>query len=126
MGAAGEERAAQWYLRRQYEILARNWRSRRGELDLILEAPDGTIVFSEVKTRSTDRFGSPVEAVTADKQRRIRRLAAEYLRSEAEESAQGPRQRGRVRARRPSGRSGVRFDVVSVRDGDIDVREGAF
>lgn len=125
LGAAGEERAAQWYLDRRYEVLARNWRCREGELDLVLEAPDGTLVFSEVKTRTTDRFGAPVEAVTEDKQRRIRRLATQYLRSVDEGSSEGP-QRSRPRARSRATRGAIRFDVVSVSRDDIEVREGVF
>lgn len=111
LGAAGEDRAAQWYRERRYKVLARNWRCREGELDLVLEAPDGCIVFSEVKTRSNGRFGTPAEAVTQDKQRRIRRLAAQYLRSST------PPRGGAV---------GLRFDVVAVCGDDVEVREGAF
>jgi putative endonuclease len=58
--------------------MERNWRSRIGEIDLICSL-DNVVVFCEVKTRRSDRLGSPVEAVTRPKQLRIRRLAAEYL-----------------------------------------------
>lgn len=107
LGAAGEDRAADWYEAAGYRVVARNWRCRLGELDLVA-VKGGTYVFSEVKTRTTDRFGVPAAAVNRTKQVRIRRLAAAWL---ASESA-----RARV----------VRFDVVSILGGRIDVIEGAF
>ena len=66
-------------------------------------------VFCEVKARTTDAFGVPAEAVTRTKQARIRRLAARWL----EEAAP-------VRARE------IRFDVVSVLAGEVEILEGAF
>jgi putative endonuclease len=66
-------------------------------------------VFCEVKARTTDAFGLPAESVTKTKQARIRRLAARWL----EEAAP-------VRARE------IRFDVVSVLGGEIEILEGAF
>jgi putative endonuclease len=78
LGTAGEEAVASWYEARGYEVLIRNWRCREGELDLVLR--DGRkFVFCEVKTRTTDAFGAPVEAVTRTKQMRVRRLAARWL-----------------------------------------------
>lgn len=60
--------------------LTRNWRCRYGELDVIAEeAATNTVVFVEVKTRTGDGFGGLAEAVTAQKVRRIRRLAALWL-----------------------------------------------
>jgi len=79
LGALGEKAAAEWYEAHGYSVIDRNWRVREGELDLVLLAPDGSIVFCEVKTRSSDRFGSPLEAVTPVKQRRLRTLAALWL-----------------------------------------------
>jgi putative endonuclease len=107
LGAAGEDLAAEWYRRAGYEVVARNWRCRDGELDLIVRSPD-TLVFCEVKTRTSDRFGLPAEAVTPAKQRRIRTLAAQYLRTEGQPVP------------------GVRFDVVSVLGDRVDVLEAAF
>ena len=79
---------------------------RGGELDLVLWR-DGEIVFCEVKSRRSERFGSGAEAVDWRKQRRIRSLAAQWLEA--------------------SGRRGrVRFDVATVTGVDIDVIEGAF
>ena len=88
--------------------MARNWRSRQGEIDLIARR-DGLIAFCEVKTRSSTAFGEPFEAVTRSKQLRLRRLAAEWLRS-------GHR----------GVRYDLRFDVASVRGSSVDVIEGAF
>jgi putative endonuclease len=109
LGAWGERHAAQWYEGRGYVVLARNWRAphRGGELDLVL-ARQGTVVFCEVKTRSSAAFGIPAEAVTPAKQRRLRRLAAAWL------GADGRRWRT------------VRFDVASVCGAAITVVENAF
>ena len=72
-GQAGEERAARWYRSHGYTIVDRNWRCREGELDLVV-ARGRTLVFVEVKTRRTDRFGTPAEAITWRKQQRLRTL----------------------------------------------------
>ena len=108
LAEAGENAAADWYLAHGYEVVARNWRCRDGELDLILRR-GRQFVFCEVKARTTDAFGAPIEAVGRVKQVRIRRLAARWI----EEAA-------------PVRPTGVRFDVVSVLAGVIDVVEGAF
>jgi putative endonuclease len=106
-GAAGERRAANWYLDRGYEVLDRNWRCASGEIDLVC-ARTGVLVICEVKTRHTDAFGSPLEAVTFAKQRRLRRLAGAWL-------AQHPRRW-----------APVRFDVVAIAGAGLEVIEGAF
>ncbi|MEV0360121.1 YraN family protein [Nocardia sp. NPDC050697] len=95
LGAYGEELAARYLETAGMEILARNWRCRYGELDLIARTPELT-AFVEVKTRSGLGFGVPAEAVTFAKRQRIRRLALLWL---AEQE-------------RPWRR--LRFDVVSV------------
>lgn len=107
LGARGERLAAQWYERNGYEVLDRNWRCREGELDLVLRR-GGTVVFSEVKTRSSRAYGSPAEAVGPTKQRRIRRLALQWL------------------GVHPMAAVEVRFDVVAVMGTEIDVVESAF
>ena len=108
-GAQGEDAAAGWYRSRGYEVLARNWRCQEGELDLVLSRP-GELVFCEVKTRASTRFGTPAEAVTPTKQRRLRRLATRYL-------AEAPAPRGPRR---------LRFDVACVLAGQVTVIEAAF
>lgn len=109
LGAVGEDRAAAWYRRAGYEIVARNWRCRDGELDLICIKGDQVVV-CEVKTRSSLDFGHPAEAVTPSKQRRIRKLAGLWL-------------RGGNAAMHPSE---IRFDVAAVLPGEVSVIEGAF
>jgi putative endonuclease len=80
VGAAGEAAVAARYVDSGYTVLTRNWRCDEGELDLVVADPDGrTIVFCEVKTRRSGAFGSPLEAVTRGKQRRVRRLATRWL-----------------------------------------------
>jgi putative endonuclease len=111
LGARGEDRAADWYRAAGYEVIARNWRCREGELDLVVSLP-GELVFCEVKTRSSDRFGVPAEAVTAAKQRRLRALAARFL-------AEHPPVAGSVVG-------SIRFDVVAVTGSTVDVIEAAF
>ncbi|GAB2548969.1 YraN family protein [Nocardia heshunensis] len=112
LGAQGEDLAA-WFLRAAgMEIIARNWRCRFGELDIIGRVGEIT-AFVEVKTRTGLTCGRPEEAVTYRKQRRIRELAARWLREQ-----NGPWQR-------------VRFDVVSVlllpgRDPEIRHLEAVF
>ena len=114
LGARGEELAVGWYMGQGYRVLSRNWRCREGELDLVVSR-DRCVVFCEVKTRSGTGFGLPAEAVTSEKQRRLRRLATRWLGE-----------------RTPSvGFAEVRFDVacVTLRTGaepDLDVIEAAF
>jgi putative endonuclease len=77
-GALGEQAAAAWLRGRGYEIVARNVRTRYGEIDLV--ARDGaTLVFVEVKARSGPRFGHPLESVGARKRARLARLAAAFM-----------------------------------------------
>ena len=111
LGSEGEDLAARWYEEHDYEVLERNWRRREGEVDLIVRR-GATVVFSEVKTRTTERFGTGAESVLPAKQRRIRRLAARWL-SELTPAV------GRSRIE-------VRFDVVSITAGTVEVIEDAF
>ena len=115
LGASGEEAAAAWYVARGYTIVAHNWRCAEGELDLVVARP-GELVFCEVKTRTSDRFGLPAEAVTLAKQRRLRTLATRFLASGA-----GPPLSGRAGLPRT-----VRFDVACVLAGEVSVIEAAF
>lgn len=102
LGAAGEGFACDYLRDSGYSITERNWRSRRGELDIIARRGGATVIV-EVKARTGTSFGEPEEAVTPAKARRIRALAAEYL-------AGAP------------GCDRVRFDVIAVKldpDGDL-------
>ena len=88
--------------------MSRNWRCREGELDLVA-ARGRVYVFCEVKARTTDTFGLPIEAVTPTKAARIRRLAARWL----DEAA-------------PRRASEIRFDVAAILGEELEVIEGAF
>ncbi|MCU1672157.1 MAG: hypothetical protein JWN77_270 [Frankiales bacterium] len=96
LGDYGEDLAAAHLAAAGYEVLARNWRCRDGELDLVARDGDA-VVFVEVKTRSSADFGMPAEAVGHVKARRIRGLACRWLVEN-----------------RPGGAIQLRFDVVSV------------
>jgi len=110
-GAWGEDLVAEWYRKRGYEIVERNWRCRQGEIDIIA-IRDLVLVICEVKTRATADFGSPALAVDANKQQRLRRLAAHWL------------------SENPTTRVSVRFDVAAVvgpkEDVSLEVIESAF
>ncbi|MET4638535.1 YraN family protein [Mycetocola sp. 2940] len=75
LGRRGEDLAARFLEDAGYRIVARNWRCRQGEIDIIARNTD-TLVFVEVKTRSTLAFGHPFEAITTTKLARLRALAA--------------------------------------------------
>lgn len=77
-GTAGERAAEAWLVARGMRLLARGFRIRRGEIDLVLEDGD-VLVFAEVKTRSGAGYGRPAESVGREKQRRIVRAAEAYL-----------------------------------------------
>jgi putative endonuclease len=82
LGVRGEELAVAELQRQGMEVLARNWRCRTGEIDVVAaETVDGrtTVVFCEVKCRSGLGFGDPLEAITWAKLRRLRSLAAEWM-----------------------------------------------
>lgn len=80
LGNLGERWALRHLYREGYDVLERNFRCRAGEIDLI--AYDGPVLaFVEVKTRSSDQFGTPAEALESDQQERIRRAADTYRRS---------------------------------------------
>lgn len=101
VGARGEAAAAAYLERAGMQIVDRNWRSARGELDIV--ALDGNeLVLCEVKTRTTESRGTPEDAVSPAKQKRLVRLAQAYL------AAAG------------LGDCTVRFDVVSIRVLDED------
>ena len=106
LGRWGEQRVARYYEAAGYIVLDHNWQIRGGELDLVVGRGD-EIVFCEVKTRSSNRFGSGLEAVDERKQRFLRRTAMSWL--DAHDH------RGRIR-----------FDVATVTGPSIEIVESAF
>lgn len=78
LGAWGETRAAEFLLEKGYALVAQNYHSRYGEIDLVME-DDAYLVFVEVKLRKNIRYGTPAEAVTQKKQQRLRITALAYL-----------------------------------------------
>lgn len=111
LGREGELAAQEFLKRSGYQILATNYRCRFGEIDIVSEK-EGTVVFVEVKTRGSDRFGQPGDAVTRSKQKRLYRLAEKYLLDHKLESVP------------------IRFDVlcVSLSSGELQIEhlKGAF
>ena len=107
MGRAGEAATARWYEKSGYAVVARNWRCRQGELDLVVRRGP-LVVVCEVKTRRTTTHGAGVEALDVRRQHRLRQLTARWLATE-----------------RPTGVESVRIDVASVTRGRIEVDHGA-
>ncbi|EHB45291.1 UPF0102 protein yraN [Mycolicibacterium rhodesiae JS60] len=99
LGALGEQLAVEHLTAQGLRIVARNWRCRYGELDVIAASPDGAVVFVEVKTRTGDGFGGWEYAVTPTKVRRIRRLAGIWLAAQDQKWA------------------AIRIDVIGIRIG---------
>ena len=100
IGAMGEQLAVDHLGQLGWRVLARNWRCRYGELDVIATDDTAqTIVFVEVKTRTGEQFGGVEQAVTPVKVRRLRRLAGVWL------------------AQQHGSWSSVRIDVITIRIG---------
>lgn len=107
IGDAGEDLAARHLEGLGWRVLARNWRGRSGELDLVAE--DGaTVVFVEVKARASRSHGLPEEAVDARKRARLARAALEFLRA------------------RGLGDRPARFDVAAVEGTSVRLIRAAF
>ncbi len=101
LGRAGEIKAAEFLKREGYKILHTNYKTSLGEIDII--AMDGeTIVFVEVKTRSSDAFGAPSEAVNVKKRQKYFRVSLEFLKKQGKMD------------------SPARFDVVEIENGQIN------
>lgn len=96
IGRRGEEIAIEYLKRLRYRILERNYRKSFGEVDIIAKDME-TVVFIEVKTRQSARFGSPFEAVDTRKQRQISKVAQEYLQTQGSTDVS------------------ARFDVIAIR-----------
>jgi putative endonuclease len=103
LGKSGEDLAADELERRGYAILARRYRTRYGEIDIVAQEGE-TFVFVEVKARSNDEFGTAAEALTPWKQRRLTVMATDYI--VRHELADRP----------------CRFDVVAIDDLDSSPR----
>ncbi len=102
-GAKGEDAAAAWYEAAGFAVVDRNWRCPVGELDLVAHRAGGpgapaVLAVVEVKARRGDRYGSPADALTPAKRRRVRRAAAAWLATH----------------RRAGGWGDVRFDLAAV------------
>lgn len=78
LGKFGEESAIDLLKTNGYRILARNYKTKLGEIDIIARDKD-TVCFIEVKTRHSDRFGLPQEAISRSKQRHIAKVALVFL-----------------------------------------------
>ncbi len=78
IGRRGEDIAASWLSAHGYVILTRNYRRRFGEIDIVARQDD-CLVFIEVKTRSSRKFGAPLDAVTFKKQQQLSLIAGDYL-----------------------------------------------
>jgi putative endonuclease len=107
-GFAAERRAAWWYRLRGWRILGENVWAGGNELDLIVRR-GRTLRFVEVKAKRGSRFGDPLEMITAEKQRRLRRAAESWV-----GGGHGPAPRA------------VGFDVIAVRDGRVQRVPQAF
>ena len=68
---------SRWYEQHDYVIVARNWRCKRGELDVVA-CKNGVLVVCEVKARASNAFGTPAEAITPAKQLKVRRATADF------------------------------------------------
>ena len=76
-GKWAEDLVSRWYEQHGYVIVARNWRCKRGELDVVA-CKDSVLVVCEVKARASNAFGTPAEAVTPAKQLKVRRATADF------------------------------------------------
>ena len=94
-------------MRNGYQVIARNWTMRGGELDVVARRGN-LVVVCEVKARASDAWGSPWEAMTPLKQMRVRRAGAAFMRSLGERGLS------------------VRYDVAAVTGTRLEVMEDAF
>ena len=104
-GNKGEKRAANFLSKKGYKLLAKNYRCKYGEIDIIMEQGE-TLVFIEVKARSSAKYGLGYESVTASKQEKLLKTAQTYMVEKGERPA--------------------RFDVVSIDGDEITHIENAF
>ena len=106
-GQQGEEQAAQFLVKKGYKILARNFSTPQGELDIIA-CYQKTLVFVEVKARAYEAFGGPLAAVTLAKQKRLALAAQQYIKMKSPKFDR------------------IRFDVICILPGKAEHLENAF
>lgn len=106
LGFSGERRAARYLKRQGYKILERNFRCKMGEVDVIAQKGDA-VAFVEVKTRTSDYFGEPNQAVNSTRQERYKNAARYYFYGKSVNVT-------------------VRFDIIEVTKDGINHIENAF
>jgi putative endonuclease len=106
-GLSSENQAAEWLIERGFRILERNFTVKGGEIDLVCDDA-GTLVFVEVRARTSNDYGTPVETISAAKRRRIILAAKLYLLT------------------RKIDERACRFDVVAIEDGQVTHLPDAF
>ena len=106
-GSVGESYAVTFLEKKGYKIIARNWSSKLGEVDIIASEKD-TLVFVEVKSRHSAEYGIAAQAVDARKQKQVIKSALGYIKR------QGIVDRD------------IRFDVVSITGGEVELIRNAF
>jgi len=107
LGIWGEREAVKFLKKKKYKVIEQNYRCKLGEVDII--ARHGAyLVFIEVKTRASNRYGLPMEAVDEAKQRKLTMLALYYQKSKGLLDLP------------------IRFDVVQILGEEISLIEGAF
>ena len=116
-GKWAEDLVSRWYEQHGYVIVARNWRCKRGELDVVAHR-DGVLVVCEVKARASNAFGTPAEAVTLAKQLKVRRATADFRASISESN-------DAIASLVNTARS-VRFDVAGVLGTQLEMLEDIF
>ena len=109
LGFWGESKAARFLKKNGYKILSRNFKCKAGEIDIIAQKGDA-IAFVEVKTRTSDAFGEPCEAVDLTRQRRYCNAAEQYIR------LNGIGLETYV----------LRFDIIEIKKGVLNHIENAF
>ena len=116
-GKWAEDLVSRWYEQHGYVIVARNWRCKRGELDVVA-CKNGVLVVCEVKARASNAFGTPAEAVTPAKQLKVRRATADFRASmrESNDSLASLVNISRT----------VRFDVACVLGTQLEMLEDIF
>ena len=107
-GDWGEDLAVKYLLSNGYSVVCRKYRSRRGEIDCVAKDPDGTLVFLEVKSARTSKYGNPLTWVTIPKQKTMAKVAMQYMKEH--KLSQTP----------------CRFDVIGIVGEKIDHIKNAF